>query len=253
MRITLNGYVSADEDLWLYDWYGFPAFGPGTVRQAIADNPSGEELVIEVNSYGGSVWAGAEIYSVLRSAEIPTRAEIQSLAASAASYLVAGCDEVWISPVAEMMLHLPSTVTEGDRNAHRNGIHLLDSIETSILNAYELKSAGKKTRDELSRMMHNETWLTAQDALDAGLVDGILYQDDLSPKTIVNAAGGGLKALAGICGVPDIAKLRDEYLKAHPPAGEPPAANTSTDWQETARKRLLIEQNRFTNGGMNNA
>lgn len=244
MRVTLNGYVSADEDLFFYDWFGYPAFGPSTVRQALADTPQGEELVLEVNSYGGSVWAGAEIYSVLKSAETPTRAEIQSLAASAASYLVAGCDEVWISPVAEMMVHLPATVTDGDRNAHRNSIHVLDSIEASILNAYEIKSAGKKNRDELARMMHNETWLTAQDALDAGLVDGILYDTAINPKAVVNAAGGVLQSLSR--GVPDIAKLRDEYHKTHKPAGSP--ADNNTGWQDAARKRLTLEQNRFYGG-----
>ena len=242
MRVTLNGYVAADEDIWIYDWYGYPAFGPGTVRQALADNPEGEELVLEVNSYGGSVWAGSEIYSVLKSTQIPTRAEIQSLAASAASYLVAGCDEVWISPVAEMMIHLPVTATDGDRNAHCNSIHILDSIEASILNAYELKSKGKKTRDELSHMMHSETWLTAQDALDAGLVDGILYQDPVDPKAVVNASGG-LRAFAGSCGMPDITKLREEYNKTHKPAGEPAVNNK--DWQEVAKQRMSIEKNRF--------
>ena len=60
-------------------------FDTSTVRQALENNPDGEELVLEVNSYGGSVWSGAEIYSVLRSSKTQTRAEIQSLAASAAS------------------------------------------------------------------------------------------------------------------------------------------------------------------------
>lgn len=243
MRVTLNGYVAADEDLWVYDRFGYPAFGPSTIRQALENNPPGEDLIFEVNSYGGSVWAGAEIYSVLRSSETPTKAEIQSLAASAASYLVAGCNEVWISPVAQMMVHLPSTVTEGDRNAHRSSIHILDSIEESILNAYELKSNGKRSRDELSRMMHNETWLTAQDALDAGLVDGILYQDPVDPKSVVNAMGGGIRALAGSLGVPDITKLREEYNKIHNPAGGP--AEHNTDWQTQARQRMAIEKNRF--------
>lgn len=242
MRVTLNGYVAADEDIKYYHAYGYSAFGPGTIRQMLADNPPGEELVLEVNSYGGSVWAGSEIYSVLKDAKTPTRAEIQSLAASAASYLVAGCDEVWISPVAEMMLHLPSAGTEGDKRAHRNTIHMLESVEESILNAYEIKCAGKRSREELARMMHTEAWLTAQDALDAGLVDGILYQDTVDPKTVVNAVGGGIHALAGSLGAPDIAKLRDEYLKTHAQAGSP-ADNTS--WQTKARQWLDLEKNRF--------
>ena len=244
MRVTLNGYVSADEDLWIYEWYGYPAFGPSTVRQALQDNPEGEELVFEINSYGGSVWAGAEMYSVLRSSNVRTRAEVQSLSASAASYMMLGCNEVWISPVAEIMVHLPATVTDGDRNEHRASIHLLDSITESILNAYELKSAGKKTREELSRMMHNTDWLTAQDALDAGLVDGILYQGEADPKLIVNAAAGSMHGMASALAMPDINKLREQYYNTHKPAGYP-ADNT---WQDDARRRLTIEKNRF--GGM---
>lgn len=91
MRVTLNGIVSADEDVEIYEWFGCKAFGPQTIRKALEDNPSGEELVFEINSPGGSVFAGSEMYSVLRSAEnVRTRAEIQSIAASAASYFSLG-------------------------------------------------------------------------------------------------------------------------------------------------------------------
>ena len=47
MRITLNGRVVANDDQWLYDWFGIEAFSPATVRQALADNPEGEDLELE--------------------------------------------------------------------------------------------------------------------------------------------------------------------------------------------------------------
>ena len=68
MRATLNGYVVADDDVWIYEFFGYSVFSPATVRQAIQDNPDGEELVLELNSPGGSVFAGFEMYSVLRRA-----------------------------------------------------------------------------------------------------------------------------------------------------------------------------------------
>lgn len=247
MRVTLNGIVSADEDLEIYEWFGFRAFSPETVRQAIRDNPVGEELVLEINSGGGSVMAGSEIYSVLRSASgLQTRAEIQSLAASAASYLALGCDVVMISPVAQMMMHLPSTWTSGDRNEHRASIHLLDTIRDSILNAYELKSKGKTSREELKRMMDATTWLTAQEAKDAGLVDGILFEDEggpILPQDIMNSVGAGVRALGANSGAPDITQLRAEFrrMKAAETGGEPGADNQS--WK--AEARLALEKNRF--------
>ena len=66
MRITLNGLVVASDDQWLYDWFDIEAFSPGVVRRALEDNPEGEDLELEINSGGGSVFAGFEIYSLLR-------------------------------------------------------------------------------------------------------------------------------------------------------------------------------------------
>ena len=165
MRVNLNGIVAADDDQEVYDWFGIGAFSPRVVRQAIADNPPEEELVFEINSPGGSVFAGGEIYSVLASAGengVWTRAEIQSLAASAASYLCLGCCEVLISPVAQMMLHLPSAMTRGNRAEHLRSVQMLDSTREAILNAYELRSGNRADRAEFRRLMNAETWLTAQ-------------------------------------------------------------------------------------------
>lgn len=232
MRVTLNGIVSADDDVKIYEWFGMQAFGPRTVREAIEQNPAGEELVLEINSGGGSVTAGGEMYTVLRSAEgVHTRAEVQSLAASAASYLMLGCDEVLVSPVAQVMVHLPSTSTSGDRNDHLDSVHVLDTVRESILNAYELKAQGKTSRAEFERMMNAATWMTAQEAVDCGLADGILFQET-APQNIMNAAG-----------IPDIEHLRAEYRK-HKQAetGKRPEANTG-DWRMKAR--LDLEKMRF--------
>lgn len=263
MRETLSGIVAADEDVPIYTFFGYKAFGPQTIRQAIEATPAGGDLVLEINSPGGSVLAGSEMYSVLRSnSHIHTRAEIQSLAASAASYLCLGCSEVWISPVAQMMLHLPATSTDGDRGEHLQSIKMLDSTREAILNAYELKARDKADRAEFRRMMSATTWLTAQEAVAIGLADGILYQDQSAavPQNIMAAAGAGIRALSSSSGVPDIAALRAEYHKTHcplvhplpeenhiNPTGEEPD-HVSDDWSRKAR--LAIENNRFLLGGI---
>jgi len=257
MRVTLNGIVAADDDLEIYEWFGYRAFSPQTVRDAVASNPAGEELVLEINSPGGSVFAGSEMYTVLRSAQgVRTRAEIQSLAASAASYLCLGCTEVMISPVAQMMMHLPSTVTQGNRVDHLRSVQMLDSTREAILNAYELRAGDKADRGALRRMMSQETWLTAQEAVACGLADGVLFEDSQAPapQDLMNAAAAGIRAL-GSGGIPDIVTLRAEYAKARhadiPPAMEPdgtastggvPEADTQ-DWR--AQARLDLEKIRF--------
>lgn len=243
MRVTLNGIVAADDDVEVYEWFGWQAFGPKLVRDAIANAPPGEDLVLEINSPGGSVMAGSEIYSVLRSAEnVHTRAEIQSMAASAASYLCLGCDEVWISPVAQMMLHLPATSTDGNRTDHLRSVQMLDATREAILNAYELRAAGKADRAQFRRLMNAETWLTAQEAVELGLADGVLYTEEtVLPQDIVNAVGGGIRALGASGGIPDIAAMRAEYRKNY--RQEPEPENHHNDWRDKAR--LELEKLRF--------
>ncbi|MPM42219.1 ATP-dependent Clp protease proteolytic subunit [bioreactor metagenome] len=232
MRVTLNGYIVADDDAWIYQFFGFSVFSPANVRQALRDNPEGEDLVLEVNSPGGSVWSGDEMYTVLRGAACRTVAEVQSLAASAAFTMSMGCSQVLMSPVAQVMMHLPSISTQGDKGSHQQSIRLLDSVADAILNAFEAKSNGKRTRDELAQMMASTTWFTAQEAVDAGLADGILFQNDQVPTNVVNAVGGGIRALANAGGLPDPAQLRARYeaMKAQKPGeGAEPEENAGEE------------------------
>ena len=41
MRVKLNGIVAADENLKIYQFFGYQAFGPETVRNALETNPQG--------------------------------------------------------------------------------------------------------------------------------------------------------------------------------------------------------------------
>lgn len=209
MRYSLNGMISSDDDAPIWRWCGWQAVSPSDIRDALAGNPADEEFVLEINSGGGSVYAGFEMYSVLRGAKVPTRAEVQSLAGSAASVVLAGVDTAAASPVGQVMIHLPSTCTEGNQIAHKESVQMLEAVTGSIIAAYEAKCKGKTTRDALRRMMDRETFLTAQEALDAGLIDEIIGDTDgaaTNPMNVFNAA----------CGVPDLDKMRAAYREANP-------------------------------------
>lgn len=241
----------ADDDLWVYEWFGITAFSPLAVRNAIRDNTD-DELVVEVNSGGGSVFAGFEMFSLLRGASCRTVAVVQSLAASAASTIISGCGTVQMSPVAQIMLHLPATSTSGNRDDHRESIKLLDSITESILNGYETKCRGKATRERLAQLMRAETWIPAQDAVEMGLADEILYQDASAaalPGDIVNAVGSSIRRLANSMALPSAAELRAKYAElvakgATPADGHPVLDPTpAMTWRDEAR--LKIEKNKY--------
>lgn len=255
MRVTLNGYVVPTEDQWIYDWFGIPAFSPGIVRQALADNPEGEDLELEINSGGGSVFAGFEMYSLLREAGCRTVAIVQSLAGSAASTVMAACQEVRMSPVAQVMIHLPSTYAEGNQNDLKHEAKVLEQITQSILNGYEAKCGGKTPREKLDKLIRAESWLTAQEAVELGLADSILGQEkEPVPQNIVNAAGAGIRAMANSgLAVLDANDLKARYERlvregaaaadGHPVEQKLENPLETDNWQ--AKARLDIEKIRF--------
>lgn len=261
MRVSLNGEVVADGEKWLYDFFDVPAFSPKDVRDALDQTPEGEELTLEINSGGGSVFAGFEMYSVLRSAKRRTAAEIQSIAASAASVVMLGCDTVEASPVAQVMIHLPMTRTDGDRRDHLDSVDALDSVTESILNAYAVKCGSRSSRQELRALMRAATWLTAPEARDLGLVDRISGEEQFDPAAVLNCCGGG-RAIRGLAARPatDYGSLLARYqaLVAEGKAPEraealrngsetgPVAAQAQRDEAiQAARAALELEKIRF--------
>lgn len=252
MRVSISGAIVANEDKWLYDYFDIPNTCPADIREAIDATPEGETLTVAINSGGGDVFAGFEMYTALRQAKCPTVAEVESLAASAASTAMIGCDTVLLSPVAQVMIHLPSCETYGNEEAHRESIAVLESILVSIINGYELKCHGKADRAQLEQLVRSSTWMPVQDAVALGLADGVLGEEDGLTMTsrITNAAGG----LGGLQ-MPSKAALMNEYHR-RVAAGEKPAegheitptgeANpASTSWRDHAALALQYEKIKF--------
>lgn len=224
MRTQMNGYIVADEDAGIYRFFGYQVCSPQDIRQALADNPPGETLTLEINNGGGSLFAGFEIYSVLLGAQCPTEAEVQSLAASAASAAMLGCQKVKATPVAQVMMHNPSLPASGNQHVHYKTAEDLEKFAQSLLNAYEIKCRGKRSREELASMLDAETWLTVQEAVEAGLVDEIIGGgDSIIPSQVMNAVGGGLRALGGAGGLPSAAELRAKKAAMDSASGANPA------------------------------
>lgn len=238
MRFALNGMIASDEDAPVLRWWGWQAVCPADIRQALASNPADEEFILEINSGGGQVYAGFEMYSVLRTASVPTRAEVQSMAGSAASVVLSAVGTAAATPVGQVMIHLPSTVTWGNQIVHRQTADMLDSVTNSIIAGYEVKCRGKTTRAELLRLMEQETYLTAQEAVDIGLLDEIIGADapPLRPENVFNAAGG----------LPDMDKLRAAYMAAQGKE-KPDLSNLDEKTMNTqaAMRRLTLEKARY--------
>ncbi|MCD7886645.1 MAG: Clp protease ClpP [Clostridiales bacterium] len=142
---------------------------------------SGEgDITVWINSPGGSVFAAAEIYTMLRDYKGKVTVKIDAIAASAASVVAMSGDKVLMSPVAMLMLHDPATVAMGNTRDMQKAIETLDAVKESIVNAYHAKSG--LSRNKISTLMSNETWLDAKEAFKLGFCDEILFTAEEKPE-----------------------------------------------------------------------
>ena len=171
-ELLFNGPIS--EDTWWGD-----EVTPALFRDELA-KVSGN-LTVWLNSPGGDVFAASQIYTMLRNHPGKVTVKIDGIAASAASVVAMAGDETLISPTGMLMIHDPMTLAYGNKADMEQTITMLEEVKESILNAYVQKS--HQSRETLSQLMSEETWMNAEKALELGLVDGILFADSPAPST----------------------------------------------------------------------
>ena len=181
MRIGIKGLIVPNDDAWIYDMFEFENTSPKAVEDALQQaETTGEDVDIDINSPGGDVFSGSEIYSAIRAYKGNVNIHVVGVAASAASVIACAAHSD-ISPTAQMMVHRVSTSATGNVNDMNHAAAMLQQADRAIAAAYVAKS-GMSEHDALD-MMDAETWLTAQDAVDYGLIDEIAQSAQETSQT----------------------------------------------------------------------
>ena len=171
MKIKIQGTIIPDDLADVYEWLGVTYTSP----KSVALPPGKEEVEVEINSYGGDVYAGSEIYTALKSYPGKVTTTITGIAASMASIIAMAGDAVRITPTGQIMIHNVSSYSEGNKRDFEHEAGVLAGYDKTLANAYRLKT--KLSEEELLDLMDHETWLTPQEALEKGFVDEILFDD----------------------------------------------------------------------------
>lgn len=203
MKIEVKGAIIPNDQAWIYDWYEMDYTSPKLVNQAIKEAKKDEELEVIINSGGGSVFAGFEIYTALKDYKGDVTVKVVGIAGSSASVIMLAGKKVMISPPAQVMIHNVSGTFQGDYNDMQLAKDILEGLNQSIANVYQLKTGLKN--EELLEMMNKETWLTAQKAKELNFVDEIMFTDNKNSFT--NSLGTGYFLLPENV----INKMRNEF------------------------------------------
>ena len=175
-RIKLRGPLVSNNQQEAYDWYGMEAVSAKSISNALPDD--GSDIVLEVNSNGGLVTVGSDIYTMLKQYPGNVTAEVTGMAASAASVAIMAADTVVISPTAQMMIHKALLgYVSGNSDDLDKASNALKASDQGIVNAYVAKTG--KSEDEVMELMRNETYMSAQKAVELGFADEIMTFDEL--------------------------------------------------------------------------
>jgi len=167
---------TASTEVFIYDeigWLGVSA------EDFVKDFKNIEgDVVIRVNSPGGSVFDGIAMYNTIKEHKGKVTVKIDGLAASAASFIPLAADEVHINDGAFIMIHEAWTVCCGNADDFVKEAALLEKIDGEIAGFYATRTG--KTEGEIREYLSDETWFTATEALEFGLVDKIIERKEKS-------------------------------------------------------------------------
>lgn len=186
-KVSIRGPIIPNSHKWIYDWYEIEATCPKDVQNIVDKAAKHEAIDVEINSGGGSVFDGSEIYAILKSAKSDVNGKILGIAASAASFIAMACKNLEIAPTAQLMIHNASAYAEGNKNDMQKTSDFLSGIDKSIASAYMLKTG--KTEAEILKLMNEETFFTADKALEHGFVDKIMFTDEIMAVASIESAG----------------------------------------------------------------
>lgn len=144
-------------------------------------NEADGDIVIEINSPGGSVIEGISIFNAIKDYNKGNvTVIIVGLAASMASYIALAGDTVKAYDNAIYMIHNAWQFVMGDHNELRKRALVLESMSKISRNAYVAKTG--KSEDELQKAMDEETYYFGNEILDYGFVDEIISTENEKDK-----------------------------------------------------------------------
>jgi len=159
-----------------YEWYESDVSASG-FQKDLKGLGEVDTINLHINSPGGSVFDGIAIYQMLVQHKAAINVYVDGLAASIASVIAMAGDNIYIPKNAMLMVHNPWTMAVGNASELRKQADDLDKIGQSMQESYLSKTNGKLDQETLQKLLDDETWLSADDAVAYGFADEVLEEN----------------------------------------------------------------------------
>ena len=144
------------------------------------ESANGDDITLEVNSVGGFVYEGFQIFNAIKKTKSNVTVEITGVCASIASYLVLAADKIITEKNAMFMIHNAFSMAIGDHKKLRKISNSLEHNSGIIAEQY-VKKTGKPL-NEILTMMDKETFIYGDDIVAQGFADSSFEGDEIEAK-----------------------------------------------------------------------
>lgn len=212
-----------------YDWWT----GEGTTAKRIAGAlrsiGASNDVTVYINSPGGDLFEGLAIHNLLQEHKGKVKVKVIGVAASAASVVAVGGDEIEIARAAFFMVHNSWVVAAGNRHELRDVADWLEPFDYAMADLYAQRS-GQEIK-AMQKLMDAESWLAGAQSVELGLADSIIdiktSEGDADAQASALRKMEGALARAGLSRA-DRRSLMSEFKTSMPGAtgvGKPGATN----------------------------
>lgn len=186
----MTNLLQGETDIYIYDEIGMYGVTATNFIWALQEvNTS--KVNLHLSSYGGDIKDGIAIYNALLDLNAEVEVYIDSIVASAASFIAMAGDVIKMRKASRMMIHEANGGAMGTAKNLREMADILDSMTDMIAGVYADRAGG--TNQEWRARMEGETWFGPQEALQAGLVDEILDTDGEEDTSATGASNTGAR------------------------------------------------------------
>jgi ATP-dependent protease ClpP protease subunit len=208
-------------------------------------------LDVFIDSPGGDVFDGMAMAALLRTHTARYNAEVRTIGigkvASISTMVLLAGSKVEMDRNAFLMIHNPSVAYfSGDAKEMRQTAATLDTVKTVLADAYveKIEKNGKlmdgdkqKTKNTVLQYMAAETWFSAQEALDFGLIDAIAdYADERTAMQDIAAQRPQAMQIEVTRMLAQCKNLPKQFTNL---ITEPPMENNVTPQEKTFLQKLM--------------
>ena len=184
-----KGTSTKTAELFLYDQIGnsmWEAWFGATVPKQIVNMIDGlrgfNQVDVRINSPGGSVFGGNAIANLLKTVPGRKVAYVDGICASIATVIAMSCDEIIMPNNGIFMIHKPLCGVQGNADAMRKQIAILDKIQDGLVDTYMSRAKENVSRETINELVNAETWMTAKEA--ASYFDNITIENKKCKRSI---------------------------------------------------------------------